>query len=379
MLQEKAGEIGSILAGIDGARDVRVQPIITEPTIEIEVDLDAAQAAGIKPGDVRRSATTLVSGIQVGALFEEQKIFEVQVWGIPEVRRSVTDVENLLLDVPGGGHHARRGRRRADRILARLDRPRCDLPQLGRHRCGQRAGPGGGRGRPEGRIRRLVPDGVPRRGPRGLHGPDRRSASSCSSPSAPPSASSCSCARRSRAGASRSSASSGCWPRWPAGWWRRGSTAAPSLAGVAGLLGVLAVALRQVLMLIGRLQHLDATDGPRTISLVSRGRRAGGAGRDDGGRLGAGAAADGLLRVDRRPGDREADGGRRHRGARDHRADGAVRAAAALPAPRRRPASTRWPWPARRASRPLPGSTTASRWAPRRSAGRFRPSPHPEG
>ena len=28
----------------------------------------------------------------------------MQVWGIPEVRRSVTDVENLLLDVPGGGH-----------------------------------------------------------------------------------------------------------------------------------------------------------------------------------------------------------------------------------------------------------------------------------
>jgi Cu/Ag efflux pump CusA len=44
-----------------------------------------------------------------------------------------------------------------------------------------------------------------------------------------------------------------------------------TLAGVAGLLGVLAVAVRQVLMLIGRLQHLDAAAGPRTLSLVSRG------------------------------------------------------------------------------------------------------------
>ena len=104
VLQGKAAEVGQVLSGIDGARDVRVQRIVTEPTIEIEVDLPKAQAAGIKPGDVRRAATTLVSGIQVGALFEEQKIFEVQVWGRPEVRRSVSDVRNLLLDLPDGGH-----------------------------------------------------------------------------------------------------------------------------------------------------------------------------------------------------------------------------------------------------------------------------------
>jgi Cu/Ag efflux pump CusA len=104
VLKEKAGEVGRLLSGIDGAEEVRVQQIVTEPTIEIEVDLAKAQAAGIKPGDVRRAATTLVSGIQVGALFEAQKIFEVQVWGVPEVRRNASDIRALLLDVPGGGH-----------------------------------------------------------------------------------------------------------------------------------------------------------------------------------------------------------------------------------------------------------------------------------
>ena len=103
VLQEKADEIGALLSGIDGAKDVNVQRHIVEPTIEIEVDLAAAQEAGIKPGDVRRAATTLVSGIQVGALFEEQKIFEVQVWGTPEVRNNVSDIENLVLDLPDGG------------------------------------------------------------------------------------------------------------------------------------------------------------------------------------------------------------------------------------------------------------------------------------
>ena len=104
VLKEKAQEISTILAGVDGAENVRVQNLEEEPTIEIEVDLAKAQEVGIKPGDVRRAATTLVSGINVGALFEEQKIFEVQVWGTPEVRNSVSDIENLMLDLPDGEH-----------------------------------------------------------------------------------------------------------------------------------------------------------------------------------------------------------------------------------------------------------------------------------
>ena len=38
-----------------------------------------AQRYGIKPGDVRRAAATLLSGIQVGSLFEQQKVFDVVV------------------------------------------------------------------------------------------------------------------------------------------------------------------------------------------------------------------------------------------------------------------------------------------------------------
>ena len=68
-------------AGVDGVGEPRSVPI-NEPTLEIEVDLDRAERArGRKPGDVRRAAATLLSGISVGRLFEEQKVFEVVVWG----------------------------------------------------------------------------------------------------------------------------------------------------------------------------------------------------------------------------------------------------------------------------------------------------------
>jgi Cu/Ag efflux pump CusA len=75
-----------------------------EPQVEIEVNLAVAERYGIKPGDVRRAATTLLSGLQVGNLFEEQKVFDVVVWGTPEIRRNLTSIGKLLIDTPRGGH-----------------------------------------------------------------------------------------------------------------------------------------------------------------------------------------------------------------------------------------------------------------------------------
>ena len=85
MLHAQADEVRRRLAGIDGV-ERRPGAAATEPTIEIEVDLAARRRLGIKPGDVRRAAATLLSGIQVGNLFEDQKVFEVVMWGAPEIR-----------------------------------------------------------------------------------------------------------------------------------------------------------------------------------------------------------------------------------------------------------------------------------------------------
>jgi CzcA family heavy metal efflux pump len=103
VLRGKAEEVRRLLAGVEGTADPQVERMVEEPTLEIEVDLAKAQRFGIKPGDVRRAAATMLSGIQVGSLFEEQKVFDVVVWGAPEVRRSLTDIRRLLVDRPGGG------------------------------------------------------------------------------------------------------------------------------------------------------------------------------------------------------------------------------------------------------------------------------------
>jgi len=104
VLRAKAEEVKQALAGIDGLVDLRVDGYVEQPQVQIQVNLAAAEPHGLKPGDVRRAAATMYAGLNVGFLFEAQKMYDVVVWGTPETRNSVSDVRNLLLDTPRGGH-----------------------------------------------------------------------------------------------------------------------------------------------------------------------------------------------------------------------------------------------------------------------------------
>ncbi len=104
IIRKKAEEVQSMLARINGIVNPQVQYPAEMPTLEIEVNIEKAKQLGLKPGDVRRAAASLVSGIVVGSLFEEQKVFDVVVWGAPDVRHSVDNVRGLLIDRPQGGY-----------------------------------------------------------------------------------------------------------------------------------------------------------------------------------------------------------------------------------------------------------------------------------
>jgi Cu/Ag efflux pump CusA len=102
VLQRKANEVRAMLAGVPGVASPVVRPIPTQPTADIRVRLDAAQRYGLRPGDVRRDATTLTSGLIVGNLYEQSKIFDVVVWGAQSTRSDLTELGNLLIDTPSG-------------------------------------------------------------------------------------------------------------------------------------------------------------------------------------------------------------------------------------------------------------------------------------
>jgi Cu/Ag efflux pump CusA len=103
VLRTQAEQVRRALSSMNGVRAAQVEAIPEEPVLQIEVNLAAAERYGIKPGDVRRAATTLLSGLPVGSLYEQQKIFDVMVWGQPGARRSLASVRDLQVDRPDGG------------------------------------------------------------------------------------------------------------------------------------------------------------------------------------------------------------------------------------------------------------------------------------
>ena len=102
VLRAKADEVKEAMAHVTGIVDEHVELQVLVPQIEVDVDLAKAQAYGIKPGDVRRAAATLIAGEEVGDIFRDGKTYDVQVWSVPESRQSVGDVRALLIDTPSG-------------------------------------------------------------------------------------------------------------------------------------------------------------------------------------------------------------------------------------------------------------------------------------
>jgi Cu/Ag efflux pump CusA len=99
-----AHQVETAMRRIPGVRDPRVQLPVDQPTVDVRVNLDQATRDGVKPGDIRREAATLVSGLTAGNFFEQQKVFDVVVIGTQAVRQSLSSVQNLLLDTVNGGH-----------------------------------------------------------------------------------------------------------------------------------------------------------------------------------------------------------------------------------------------------------------------------------
>jgi CzcA family heavy metal efflux pump len=104
VLRREAEKVRQVMAQVDGVVDPRLELPARQPTLEIEVDLAKARRYGIKPGDVRRAEAALLQGINVGSVFQDQKVFDVVVQGVPEARQSVAGVRDLLIDAPGGRH-----------------------------------------------------------------------------------------------------------------------------------------------------------------------------------------------------------------------------------------------------------------------------------
>ncbi len=103
-LRDKAHEVEEALATIPGTKNLHVSLQQEIPHIQVKPDLTKAARYGLKPGDIRRAAATMVSGDEVSDLHKDGKVYDIIVWSKPETRSSLTAIRNLPLDTAEGGH-----------------------------------------------------------------------------------------------------------------------------------------------------------------------------------------------------------------------------------------------------------------------------------
>jgi CzcA family heavy metal efflux pump len=102
LLREKAQDVAAVMHNVDGVTNLKVEPQVLVPQIVVRFRPEAAAQFGLTPGDVIKASTTLVKGTKVGELYEDQKIYDVVVWGKKEIRRDVETLRHLMIDSPSG-------------------------------------------------------------------------------------------------------------------------------------------------------------------------------------------------------------------------------------------------------------------------------------
>jgi CzcA family heavy metal efflux pump len=104
VLRTKAAEVEEALRDVPGLIDLHTQLLVEIPQITVEVDLAKAQSYGLKPGDIRRAASVMLAGEEVGDVFFGGAAYDVMVWTLPLVRQNLSDIERLPIDTPLNGH-----------------------------------------------------------------------------------------------------------------------------------------------------------------------------------------------------------------------------------------------------------------------------------
>jgi CzcA family heavy metal efflux pump len=104
VLRAQAQDVAKVMESIEGVANLKVDPQLLVPQLDVRLRPEASARLGLTAGDVRRAATTLVKGLKVGELYREQKIFDVFIWGAEAVRNDVAKLGALPVETPLGTH-----------------------------------------------------------------------------------------------------------------------------------------------------------------------------------------------------------------------------------------------------------------------------------
>lgn len=97
-LRKQAEKIKQTMQSVDGIADLKVEPQVLIPQIEIRIKPELAKRYGINTNDIRKVTSLVLKGTKVGEVYEAQEKVDVVVIGSPETKLDLAAIQNLPID-----------------------------------------------------------------------------------------------------------------------------------------------------------------------------------------------------------------------------------------------------------------------------------------
>ncbi len=104
VLAEQAAKVGKITAGIQGATDLYVERVTGLSQIVVQLQRDELARFGVAVDDINQAVRTAFAGETAGQMFENERRYDLVVRLDTANRKTLEDVQNLLITTPSGNH-----------------------------------------------------------------------------------------------------------------------------------------------------------------------------------------------------------------------------------------------------------------------------------
>ncbi len=96
-----ANKIATLLRGIPGAADVKVEQTTGLPMLDIDLDKNAIARYGLNIGDILDLVSVAIGGQEAGLIFQGDRRFPIVVRLPEDIRQDINALENLPVPLPG--------------------------------------------------------------------------------------------------------------------------------------------------------------------------------------------------------------------------------------------------------------------------------------
>lgn len=103
ILAKKGSEIGTLIAGVDGAADISVEKVDGLPEMNVRYDRSKIARYGLSIQELNDMVAMGFAGKKAGSVFEGEKRFDLVVRLDKGKRKDIDNLKNLFVDLPRGG------------------------------------------------------------------------------------------------------------------------------------------------------------------------------------------------------------------------------------------------------------------------------------